>query len=231
MEHAILVADAVAVGRQRQGGQRVQEAGREPSQAAIAETSIPLRFAQVFELVAEFVHRLRRRVEKPEIHEAVSQGTPHQELQRQVVDALGIVGVIGLLGADPALDETVAHGEREAEIGLPFGVHVLWQLRQRDLKVGQELPPDGVGVQAIDVRLLQVLRCEDWSRSGGCSHHATPFYILTSIDYTPHSPHACRTPAEIPLHHVTSTLMLGHIMATNLRAIRRAAAGTKAACI
>ena len=181
MEHAILVADAVAVGRQRQGRQGVQEAGREPSQAAVTETSIPLRFAQVFELVAELVHRLRRRVEKPEIHEAVSQGTPHQELQRQVVDALGIVGVIGLLGADPALDETVAHGEREAEIGLPFGVHVLWQLRQRDLKVGQELPPDGVGVQAIDVRLLQVLRREDWGRSGGCSHHATPLYILTSM--------------------------------------------------
>src|SRR5262245_56009036 len=91
------------------------------------------------------------------------------------------MGVIGLLGADPTLDQAVAHGKREAEVGLPLGVYVLWQFRQRNLKVGQELPPDGVGVQTIDIGLLQILRCEVWGRSGGCSHHATPLSMLNSL--------------------------------------------------
>jgi hypothetical protein len=177
MEHAILVAQAVAVGGQRQGGQRVQEAGGEPSQTAVTEPRIPLCLPQVFELVAEFVHGLRRGVEQPEIHQAIGQGTSHEEFQRQVVDTLGIVGIIGVLGVHPPLDEAIPHGERQAEVGLPLTVHMLWQLCQGELEVGQELLPDGLGVQAIDILLLQILGLEDRRHASGYSRHATPLYI------------------------------------------------------
>ena len=44
------------------------------------------------------------------------------------------------MGADPALDEAVVHGERWAEVGLPCGVSMLWQLCQCEREVGQEFP-------------------------------------------------------------------------------------------
>jgi hypothetical protein len=88
------------------------------------------------------------------------------------------VGVIGLLSADPALDEAVAHGERQTEIGLPLAVHVLWQFRQRDLKMGQELAPDGGGVQSIGIRLLQSSGGEDWGRPV-VALAMLPLYLVT----------------------------------------------------
>lgn len=80
--------------------------------------------------------------------------------------------------------------------GFPCGVHVLWQLRQRDFEVGQELPSERVGVQAIDVCLLQVLGLEDWGRLGACSHHATPLLYFDCSDDKPHAPHTCCTSNE-----------------------------------
>ena len=63
-------------------------------------------------IIAEFVHRLRSNIEAAEVHEAVSQGTPHQEGAGQVVEALGIVSMIGILGVDPGLDEAVVVSAR-----------------------------------------------------------------------------------------------------------------------
>ncbi|MNE78779.1 hypothetical protein D3C80_1752140 [compost metagenome] len=49
-EHAIFVADTVTPARQRQRGQRIQEAGSQPTQTAIAQARIVLflkQFTQV----------------------------------------------------------------------------------------------------------------------------------------------------------------------------------------
>ena len=48
-EHAVLVADAVAEGRQAQRGHRIQEAGRQPAQAAVAQGGIGLVLLDVFQ--------------------------------------------------------------------------------------------------------------------------------------------------------------------------------------
>ena len=124
-------------------------------------------------IIAEFVHRLRGRIEAAKVHEAVAQGTPHQECTGQVVDALGIVRVRGILGADPALDEAVVHGEREAEVGLPCDVNMLWQLCQCAREVGQAFPPDGPGVKSKELLLLQLLGPEAWGHPGGYCRYAT----------------------------------------------------------
>jgi hypothetical protein len=52
---------------------------------------------------------------------------PHQDCTGQVVEALGVVSVRGILGVGPALDEAVLHGEGEgeAEIRFPCGVNML----------------------------------------------------------------------------------------------------------
>ena len=67
MEHAVLIAQTISIRGQRQGSQRVEEAGGEPPQAAVAEASVPLRLAQVFEFVAKLVHRFRRRTEEAKV--------------------------------------------------------------------------------------------------------------------------------------------------------------------
>lgn len=83
------------------------------------------------------------------------------------------------MGADPALDEAVAHGEREAEIRLPLGIHVLWQFRQRELEMVQELFPDGLGIKSKEVCLPQIFRLQDGGFLGRGLHHNTSFTALT----------------------------------------------------
>jgi hypothetical protein len=48
-EHAVFVADAVAERRQAQRGHRIQEAGRQPAQAAVAQRRVGLAVGHVFQ--------------------------------------------------------------------------------------------------------------------------------------------------------------------------------------
>ncbi|MBM0203189.1 hypothetical protein JNW90_08795 [Micromonospora sp. STR1s_5] len=57
-EQAVIVADAVAEGRDVEGRERFHEAGREPPEPAIAERRIRLDRAQAVEVHAEPVQRL-----------------------------------------------------------------------------------------------------------------------------------------------------------------------------
>ena len=49
-EHAVFVADAVPITGQRQRGHRIEKARRQPSQAAVAEPGIFLKFKDLVEL-------------------------------------------------------------------------------------------------------------------------------------------------------------------------------------
>ena len=64
-EHAVLIADAVAPGRQVQGGHGVQEAGCQAAKASIAQSRISLLLDEILHSIAHVSHRLR-----------VLQGTP-----------------------------------------------------------------------------------------------------------------------------------------------------------
>ena len=48
-----------------------------------------------------------------QVHDVVGQRAADEELHRQVVDALGVLALVGLLGEHPALREDVAHGAGE----------------------------------------------------------------------------------------------------------------------
>ena len=56
---------------------------------------------------------LHDRVEQ-EVGDVVGQRAADEELHREVVDPLGVLAVVGLLGAQPALREDVAHGAGDA---------------------------------------------------------------------------------------------------------------------
>jgi hypothetical protein len=64
-EHPVVVSKAVTVGRIVEGRHRVEKAGREPTEAAIAEAGVRLLLDDGVEVEAEQLHRLACSVEEP----------------------------------------------------------------------------------------------------------------------------------------------------------------------
>jgi hypothetical protein len=124
MKDSVVVAQAVPVTGVAEGGQRIEKARGETAEPTIAEAGVPLRLAEILEAVAQLGQSLGAGVEEPHGDQAVSQRPAHEVFERQVVDALGVLLVVRVLGADPALDEPVAHGQRQSQIGFPVAVHV-----------------------------------------------------------------------------------------------------------
>ena len=58
-EHAVFVADAVAHARHAQRGHRIEEAGRQPAEAAVAQRRVGLALGQRVDVDAEVGQRLR----------------------------------------------------------------------------------------------------------------------------------------------------------------------------
>ena len=95
-EHAVDVADAIAMRRDVDGRHAFHEAGGEPAEAAIAERRVRLQRGDEVEVDAERRQRLAHVVHQAEIGEGVAHQAADQEFQRQVIDALVAV-LVGLL--------------------------------------------------------------------------------------------------------------------------------------
>ena len=94
-EHAVGIADAVAVGRNVDGRHAFHEAGGEAPEAAIAERGIGFQGGDHVELDPHRGKRLAHRIKHAEIGEGIAHQPPDQEFERQVVDAL-FLAVVGL---------------------------------------------------------------------------------------------------------------------------------------
>ena len=120
-EQAVLVADAVAVSRHRQGCHAFHEAGREATQAAVAERRIRLDLAQPVQIDVQAREGLAHRLDNPEVGQPVEQQAADQELERHVVDALGARPIGTLVGVAPALHDAVADRERGGHVPVALG--------------------------------------------------------------------------------------------------------------
>ena len=134
IEHPELVADAVAVSGHVERGHRVEKARREPAEAAVAEPGVDLLLHQVGDLEPHHAHRLAPDLVQAEVEQVVGERPAHEEFRREVVDALRVAPVVALLRGDPALDEAVAHGQRQRHETVARGRGVL-VLRERIEKV------------------------------------------------------------------------------------------------
>ena len=114
-EEAVLVADAVAVGRYRQGRHAFHEAGGEPAEAAVAERRVGFDLAQRVEVDAQARQGLAHRLGQAEVGQRVEHQAADQELQRHVVDALGAARVCRVIGPLPALHDAIADRQRGGE--------------------------------------------------------------------------------------------------------------------
>src|SRR4029434_3246790 len=79
-EDSVLVPEAVAHGRQLQGGHRVYEAGREPPEATVAEAGVGLLFEQGDPVESLFAWRVRQQRVVEQVHDVVRERAADQEL-------------------------------------------------------------------------------------------------------------------------------------------------------
>ena len=125
LEDAVVVADAVADRRQLQRRHRVEEAGREPAQAAVAERGVDLDVAQHVPVQAELLHRLAAGVFQQQVDDVVAHRPADQELEREIADPLHVLLVIGLLRIDPPFDQPIANRQRQRVVAVLVGGGVL----------------------------------------------------------------------------------------------------------
>ena len=143
----------------------VEEAGGEAPEAAVAEAGVPLLLLDVREVVAELLHGPRVGGMGAEVEDVVEEDPPHQELQREVVDPLGVRPVVRVLRQEPPLHEAVADGVGQGEVDVDVGGRVLvlrdgvhHPLREglddaRDVEVAGHRPRDPAR-RAVPVRLV-----------------------------------------------------------------------------
>ena len=89
-EDAVLVADAVADAGDAHGGERVDEAGGEAAEAAVAEAGLDLLGAQRRQVEAAGGERLLGDVVEVGGQQGVAELASEQVLRRQVADGLGL---------------------------------------------------------------------------------------------------------------------------------------------
>ena len=110
-EHAVHIADAVAVGGQIERGQALHEAGRQPPQAAVAQGRVRLDLADDVEIDAQRGQGRAQLVDDAQVGQGIAQQPADQELEAEVVDPFGARGVRRASRGHPAVDHLVAHGE------------------------------------------------------------------------------------------------------------------------
>ena len=108
----MIVADAVAAGRDAEARHALHQAGGEPAEAAIAERGVGLGAAHPVEIDAEIAERRPHRLGQPQILDDIGEQPADQEFERQVVDVLAPLGVAGAVDREPAMDDPVAQRQR-----------------------------------------------------------------------------------------------------------------------
>ena len=96
-EHAVHIADAIAVSRDVQTGEALHKARREAPEAAIAQRRVGLQILDLGEVDAEFAQRRLHLVGQPHVRQRIAQQAPDQEFQAEVIDPLA-AGIIGAPG-------------------------------------------------------------------------------------------------------------------------------------
>ncbi len=110
-EEAMHVPDAVAIGGNINGRHGFHEAGSKTPKTAITECRIRLQPGDNVKIDAEGGQRVTNLVHQADVGDGVAHQAADQKFQRQIINALGIVG-IGLAGGfHPFVDDAVTHDE------------------------------------------------------------------------------------------------------------------------
>jgi hypothetical protein len=119
VEDAMLVAQAIAYRWQRHGRHRVEKAGREAPQAAVAQARVRLLIEKLHPELAVFAEARADDGIEHHVHYVVGERPADEELDRDIVDALGVLALVGLVGLEPAVRQNVAHRPGGRLVALP----------------------------------------------------------------------------------------------------------------
>ncbi len=152
----MVIANAVAVGRDAEACHALQETGGEPPQTAIAERGVRLGRAQAVGVDAEVAECGARNIAEAQIAKHVGQQTPDQEFEREIVDALFSLGSAGALGRQPAIDDPIADGVSGCHepIAIGCGTRIL---ADRQRKLGED------GALEFGELVLVLGACRRWN--------------------------------------------------------------------
>lgn len=112
LKHPVVIADAVAATRQAEGRQRVEEAGRQAPEPAIAQPRVILLVDQLFKVEPHLFQRVVDIFIDTQRQQRVRESAANQKLHRQVVDLTNFLRKLGAVRAQPALHHSVTHGEQ-----------------------------------------------------------------------------------------------------------------------
>ena len=142
-EQAMLIADAIAIGRAAQRRHRFHEAGRQPAKPAVPQCRVRLIPDHGAQVLAHRRHRLVRLVVKTQVDRRVLKDAADQKLHRQVVDPLPVFGPGPPGRGEPRLDNPVA--DRVAQGHAP----VMHAGMRRVLADGEGQVAQDIGLQKI----------------------------------------------------------------------------------
>ena len=110
-EDAVLVLDAVAEGGNAERGERIDEAGCETAETAVAQARFVFRVDHCLRVEAEAAHGLFELRGEARVEQCVAQLLAHQEFRGQVAHSLRVAVDHVLLGLHPGIHEMTAdHG-------------------------------------------------------------------------------------------------------------------------
>ena len=114
----VRVANAVTVGGETHARHGVEKAGGETAEAAIAEGGVGLVGEQRAVVDAELPDDLPQPFVEPQVGDGILKQPPDEELHRQVVNALPVLGVDPLSGLEPGRDHQIADraGHRQSPV-------------------------------------------------------------------------------------------------------------------
>ncbi len=110
LEEAVLVVDAVTDRGEVEGGKRIEEAGGESSQTAVAERHVVFLVACFLERVAEVFQGFADLVVDAGGDHVVGEEASHEEFHGKVVDAADVLFVVDGEGLHHALDDEALDG-------------------------------------------------------------------------------------------------------------------------
>ena len=107
---AVFVPQTVAHGGKLHRGHRVEETGGQAPEPAVAKAGVGFCFKHAEPIEVLLLDGLPGDGVEQEVRHIVCQAAPDEKLHRKVIDSLGVLALIGVLGEQPALREDVPDG-------------------------------------------------------------------------------------------------------------------------
>ena len=120
-EDAKLIADAIAHAGQVLRSHRVQEAGCQAAEAAVAKARVRLFFQEVGKLNAQVTEHFLSHRPQAQVDEVVAQCAPEQIFRREIIGAFHIAALVSHFGLGPAFGKLIKNDVREGEVAVIAG--------------------------------------------------------------------------------------------------------------